>query len=112
VNSCHFFLNGSGAWGSLMCSKFTTRVKQLKVPPGGLVPWIFSSWDGNVTPRLRRPLIAVIINGKGNKERGDSIFGLFLGFLLDPTAGGDMFLWKIGLFSNCTALQSRRTQNQ
>jgi hypothetical protein len=27
-----------GAWGSLMCSKFTTRDKQLKVPPGGLVP--------------------------------------------------------------------------
>jgi hypothetical protein len=32
-----------GAWGSLSCSKFTTRVKQLKVPPGGLVPWIFPS---------------------------------------------------------------------
>jgi hypothetical protein len=32
-----------GAWGSLTCSKFTTRVKQLKVPPGGLVPWIFPS---------------------------------------------------------------------
>jgi hypothetical protein len=29
------------AWGSLTCSKFTTRVKQLKLPPGGLVPWIF-----------------------------------------------------------------------
>jgi hypothetical protein len=61
-----------GAWGSLTCSKFTARMKQLKVPPGGLVPWIFpslkirrpppglnprrSSWGGNVTPRLRRPL--------------------------------------------------------
>jgi hypothetical protein len=57
------------AWGSLTCSKFTTRVKQLKVPPGGLVPWIFSvlknsttsagfeptSWGGNATSRLRRP---------------------------------------------------------
>jgi hypothetical protein len=32
-----------GAWGSLTCSKFTTWVKQLKVPPGGLVPWIFPS---------------------------------------------------------------------
>jgi hypothetical protein len=30
-----------GAWGSLTCSKFTTRVKQPKVPPEGLVPWIF-----------------------------------------------------------------------
>jgi hypothetical protein len=36
-----------GAWGSLTCSKFTTRLKQLKVPPGGLVPWIF--------PWIRRP---------------------------------------------------------
>jgi hypothetical protein len=27
-----------GASGSLTCSKFTTRVKQFKVPPGGLVP--------------------------------------------------------------------------
>jgi hypothetical protein len=32
-----------GAWGSLTCSKSTTRVKQLKIPPGGLVPWIFPS---------------------------------------------------------------------
>jgi hypothetical protein len=32
-----------GAWGSLTCNKFTTRVKQLEVPPGGLVPWIFPS---------------------------------------------------------------------
>jgi hypothetical protein len=32
-----------GAWGPLTCSKFTTRVKQLKVPPGGLVPWIVPS---------------------------------------------------------------------
>jgi hypothetical protein len=38
-----------GAWGSLTCSKFTTWVKQLKVPPGGLVPWIFPSL------RIRRP---------------------------------------------------------
>jgi hypothetical protein len=38
-----------GAWGSLTSSKFTTRVKQLKVPPGGLVPWIFPS------VKIRRP---------------------------------------------------------
>jgi hypothetical protein len=38
-----------GTWGSLTCSKFTTRVKQLKVPPGGLVPWIFLSL------KIRRP---------------------------------------------------------
>jgi hypothetical protein len=38
-----------GAWGSLTCSKFTTRFKQLKVPTGGLVPWIFPSW------KIRRP---------------------------------------------------------
>jgi hypothetical protein len=38
-----------GAWGSLTCSKFTTRFKQLKVPPGGLVPWIFPSL------KIRRP---------------------------------------------------------
>jgi hypothetical protein len=38
-----------GAWGSLTFSKFTTRVKQLKVPPGGLVPWIFPSL------KIRRP---------------------------------------------------------
>jgi hypothetical protein len=38
-----------GAWGSLTCSKFTTRVKQLKVPPGGLVPRIFPSL------KIRRP---------------------------------------------------------
>jgi hypothetical protein len=61
------------AWGSLTYSKFTIRVKQLKVPPGGFVPWIFSvlknsttsagfeaasleSWGGNVNPRIRRPL--------------------------------------------------------
>jgi hypothetical protein len=59
-----------GAWGSLTCSKFTTRVKQLNVPLGGLVPWIFPSskfddlrrvWGGNVTPRLRRPRICNII---------------------------------------------------
>jgi hypothetical protein len=37
------------AWGSLTCSKFITRVKQLKVPPGGLVPWIFPSL------KFRRP---------------------------------------------------------
>jgi hypothetical protein len=29
--------------GSLTCSKSTTWVKRLKVPPGGLVPWIFPS---------------------------------------------------------------------
>jgi hypothetical protein len=38
-----------GAWGSLTCSKFTTRAKQLKVPPGRLVPWIFPSL------KIRRP---------------------------------------------------------
>jgi hypothetical protein len=38
-----------GAWGPLTCSKFTTQVKQLKVPPGGLVPWIFPSL------KIRRP---------------------------------------------------------
>jgi hypothetical protein len=38
-----------GAWGSVTCSKFTTRVKQLKVPPGGLVPWMFPSL------KIRRP---------------------------------------------------------
>jgi hypothetical protein len=38
-----------GAWGSLTCSKFTTLVKQLKVPPWGLVPWIFPSL------KIRRP---------------------------------------------------------
>jgi hypothetical protein len=38
-----------GAWDSLTCSKFTTWVKQLKVPPGGLVPWIFPSL------KIRRP---------------------------------------------------------
>jgi hypothetical protein len=38
-----------GAWGSLTCSKLTTQVKQLKVPPGGLVPWIFPSL------KIRRP---------------------------------------------------------
>jgi hypothetical protein len=38
-----------GAWGSLTRSKFTARVKQLKVPPGGLVPWIFPSL------KIRRP---------------------------------------------------------
>jgi hypothetical protein len=27
-----------GTWGSLTCSKSTTRVKRLKVPPGGLPP--------------------------------------------------------------------------
>jgi hypothetical protein len=32
-----------GTWGSLTCSKCTTRVKRLKIPPGGLVPWIFPS---------------------------------------------------------------------
>jgi hypothetical protein len=38
-----------GAWGSLTCSKYTTRVEQLKVPPGGLVPWVFPSL------KIRRP---------------------------------------------------------
>jgi hypothetical protein len=38
-----------GAWGSLTCSKSTTRVKRLKVPPGGLVPWMFPSL------KIRRP---------------------------------------------------------
>jgi hypothetical protein len=28
-----------GAWGSLTCCKFTTQVKQLKVPPVGLVTY-------------------------------------------------------------------------
>jgi hypothetical protein len=56
-----------GTWSSFRCSKSTTRVKQLKVPPGGLDPWIFptsawfepaslGSWGGNVTSRPRRPL--------------------------------------------------------
>jgi hypothetical protein len=56
------------------CSKSTTRVKRLKVPPGGLRSLNFSvltnsttsagfepaslgSWGGNVTSRPRRPLI-------------------------------------------------------
>jgi hypothetical protein len=39
-----------GAWGSLTCSKYITRVKQLKVPPRGLVPWIFPSL------KIRQPL--------------------------------------------------------
>jgi hypothetical protein len=60
-------------WGSLTCSKSTTRVKRLKVPPGGLRSLTFSvfknsttsagfepaslgSRGGNVTSRLRRPL--------------------------------------------------------
>jgi hypothetical protein len=38
-----------GAWGFLMCSKSTTRVTLLKVPPGGLVPRIFLSL------KIRRP---------------------------------------------------------
>jgi hypothetical protein len=38
-----------GAWGSLTCTKFTTRVKQLEVAPGGLVPWMFPSL------KIRRP---------------------------------------------------------
>jgi hypothetical protein len=38
-----------GTWGSLTCSESTTRVKRLKVPPGGLVPWIFPSL------KIRRP---------------------------------------------------------
>jgi hypothetical protein len=38
-----------GVWGSLTCSQFTTQVKQLRVPPGGLVPWIFPSL------KIRRP---------------------------------------------------------
>jgi hypothetical protein len=58
-----------GTWGSSTCSKFTTRVKRLKVPPGGLVPWIFPSLKirrpppglnphrSNATSRLRRPLM-------------------------------------------------------
>jgi hypothetical protein len=62
-----------GTWGSLTCSKFTTRVKRLKVPPGGLRSLNFSvlkksttsagfepaslgSRGGNVTSRPRRPL--------------------------------------------------------
>jgi hypothetical protein len=45
----------------LTCNKFTTQVKQLKVPPGGLVPSAgfepasLESWGGNVTSTLRRP---------------------------------------------------------
>jgi hypothetical protein len=38
-----------GAWGSLTFSKSTTRVKELKVPPGRLFPWIFPSL------KIRRP---------------------------------------------------------
>jgi hypothetical protein len=55
-----------GAGGSLTCSKFIIRSNSLKVPPGGLVPWIFpslkirpaslESWGGNATSRPRRPL--------------------------------------------------------
>jgi hypothetical protein len=62
-----------GTWGSLTCSKSTTRVKRLKVPPGGLRSLNFSvlknsmtsagfepaslrSRGGNVTSRPRRPL--------------------------------------------------------
>jgi hypothetical protein len=41
--SNNFAQSPLGASGSLTCSKSTTRVKRLKVPPGGLVPWIFPS---------------------------------------------------------------------
>jgi hypothetical protein len=43
-----------GAWGSLTCSKFTTRVKQLKnsTTSAGFEPASLESWGGNATSRL------------------------------------------------------------
>ena len=37
------------AWGSLMCLKSQTREPKLKVPPGGLVLRIFTSWKNPST---------------------------------------------------------------
>jgi hypothetical protein len=47
-----------GDWGSLTCSEFTTRVKQLKVLKNSTTSVGFErasleSWGRNVTPRLR-----------------------------------------------------------
>jgi hypothetical protein len=49
-----------GAWGSLTCSKSTTRVKQLKVPPGGLIPWIFPSVAQITLPIFYSPRANII----------------------------------------------------
>jgi hypothetical protein len=38
-----------GTWGSLTCSKSTTRVKRLKVPPGGLRSLNFSVLKNSTT---------------------------------------------------------------